>query len=120
MDSSSTRQLRLLAPLVLVAFAVALLVVIAGSGGSTTTAVPTKAMLEKQHDLGLGQYAGPGAKAARPRAPAASQSGQYIVKAGDTLGSIAQRNGVSVSQLQRLNPRVDPQALISGQKLRLR
>lgn len=44
----------------------------------------------------------------------------YVVQNGDTLTSIARKKGVSVSRLQRLNPDVDPQILVSGQKLKLR
>jgi LysM repeat protein len=49
------------------------------------------------------------------RAPAS-----YVVQNGDTLTSIAHRTGVSVARIQALNPGVDPQILISGEKLRLR
>jgi LysM repeat protein len=44
----------------------------------------------------------------------------YTVKTGDTLGGIAAKTGLSVEQLQTLNPELDPQALISGQKIKLR
>jgi LysM repeat protein len=44
----------------------------------------------------------------------------YRVRAGDTLGSIAGRTGVSVSHLRRLNPKVTPTALFLGQRIRLR
>jgi LysM repeat protein len=44
----------------------------------------------------------------------------YVVQNGDTLTSIAHKTGVSVAQIQELNPGVDPQILISGEKLRLR
>jgi LysM repeat protein len=44
----------------------------------------------------------------------------YVVQNGDTLTSIAHRTGVSVARIQALNPGVDPQILISGEKLRLR
>ncbi len=44
----------------------------------------------------------------------------YVVKNGDTLTSIAHRTGVSVVRIQTLNPHVDPQILISGERLRLR
>ena len=43
-----------------------------------------------------------------------------MVKNGDTLTSIAHKTGVSVVRIQTLNPRVDPQILISGERLRLR
>jgi LysM repeat protein len=44
----------------------------------------------------------------------------YTVKTGDTLGRIAAKTGVPVARLQRLNPQLDPQALVSGQRIRLR
>jgi LysM repeat protein len=44
----------------------------------------------------------------------------YVVQNGDTLTSIAHKTGVSVDRIQRLNPDVDPQILISGEKLQLR
>lgn len=44
----------------------------------------------------------------------------YVVQNGDTLTSIAHATGVSVVRIQELNPGVDPQILISGEKLKLR
>lgn len=44
----------------------------------------------------------------------------YVVQNGDTLISIAHRAGISVARIQRLNPGVDPQILIAGEKLKLR
>ena len=44
----------------------------------------------------------------------------YTVKTGDTLGGIAEKTGVTVERLQELNPELDPQALLSGQKINLR
>jgi len=55
-------------------------------------------------------------KSGSPRKVPAS----YVVQNGDTLTSIAQETGVSVTRIQALNPGVDPQILISGEKLRLR
>lgn len=46
--------------------------------------------------------------------------GAYVVQNGDTLSSIAHETGVPVSQIINLNPGVDPQILISGEKLKLR
>jgi LysM repeat protein len=42
------------------------------------------------------------------------------VEEGDTLGAIAEKTGVPVETIELLNPEVDPQALIAGQKLQLR
>jgi LysM repeat protein len=45
----------------------------------------------------------------------------YVVQPGDTLSSIAQKTGVSVSTLESLNPKlVDPNSLQTAQRLRLR
>ena len=44
----------------------------------------------------------------------------YVVENGDTLTSIAHQTGVPVVRILRLNPGVEPQILISGEKLKLR
>jgi len=44
----------------------------------------------------------------------------YVVQNGDTLTSIAHKTGVAVSRIEELNPGVDPQILVSGEKLKLR
>jgi LysM repeat protein len=43
----------------------------------------------------------------------------WIVQPGDTLEQIAAKTGVSVAQLQALNPDVNPLALVPGQRLKL-
>jgi LysM repeat protein len=75
----------------------------------------------------LGGGGGGGSKAPAPTGKVARGSGGnahapavYVVKNGDTLTSIAHRTGVSVPRIQALNPHVDPQILISGERLRLR
>ena len=44
----------------------------------------------------------------------------YTVRTGDTLGGIAEKTGVAVTTLEDLNPGLDPQALVAGQKIKLR
>jgi LysM repeat protein len=44
----------------------------------------------------------------------------YEVQSGDTLTSIARETGVPVAIIVKLNPGVDPQILIAGEKLKLR
>jgi LysM repeat protein len=44
----------------------------------------------------------------------------YVVQNGDTLTSIAHKTGVPVSRIEELNPGVDPQILVSGERLKLR
>jgi len=44
----------------------------------------------------------------------------YTVQTGDTYGSIASKVGISISQLQALNPGVNSNALQVGQRLRVK
>lgn len=44
----------------------------------------------------------------------------YTVRRGDNLSSVAARYGLDVDDLIELNPQADPQALRTGQRLRLR
>jgi LysM repeat protein len=43
----------------------------------------------------------------------------YTVQSGDTLGSIATKEGTSVAMLEQLNPGIDPTALRVGEKIRV-
>jgi LysM repeat protein len=55
------------------------------------------------------------------RAKAEKSEGKfYTVEPGDSLTSIADKTGISVDKLTQLNPDLDPQALISGQRVKLR
>jgi LysM domain len=44
----------------------------------------------------------------------------YRVKLNDTLGLIAEKTDVPIERLEQLNPELDPQNLIVGQRIRLR
>jgi LysM repeat protein len=48
------------------------------------------------------------------------QRGVWIVHSGDTLGSISVKTGIDVATLQTLNPDLDPQTLLEGQRIALR
>jgi LysM repeat protein len=100
---------RFLAPLALVGFVVALLVVInnasvdgSGENGSqpaaSATATPAAKKQQKQR----------------------RQRRTYVVKPGDTPSSIAEKTNVPLSQIQELNPDLDDQTLSVGQRLKLR
>jgi LysM repeat protein len=52
-------------------------------------------------------------------APAVAGPGEYIVKSGDTGMKIANANGVSVADLQTVNPGISWGGLKPGQKLKL-
>jgi LysM repeat protein len=44
----------------------------------------------------------------------------YTIEVGDTLTSISRETGVSIGQIERLNPEIDPQILVEGEKLKLK
>jgi LysM repeat protein len=45
--------------------------------------------------------------------------GFYTIQPGDTLGAIAIREHTTVARLLQLNPGIDPNALHSGQRIRV-
>jgi LysM repeat protein len=58
--------------------------------------------------------------AAHTTAAPKSSKKLYVVQTGDTFGTIASKEGISVARLQALNPGVSSNALQVGQKLRIR
>lgn len=110
MEPSARSPLRFLAPIALLAAVVLVVIVVVSSLG------------------GGGRDPGP---AAGTRPPAANGDSPernrgeegpstYEVESGDTLGAIAEETDVSVEELIELNPDVDPEALSTGQELKLR
>ncbi len=97
---------RLLAPLALVACAVALFSIVTSG-------------TEEASDGGTG--AAPTATAtATPKAKKRKQAtGTYVVKPGDTPSSIAEAEGVDLDDLLAANPDVDPNALSVGDELKI-
>jgi LysM repeat protein len=69
---------------------------------------------------GSGGGSGHAGHVKQSQAPSAHAPKTYEVQSGDTLTSIAHATGVPVAVILKLNPGVDPQILISGEKLKLR
>ena len=61
----------------------------------------------------------PAPVATKGGAPAVAGPGEYVVKAGDSGAKIARANGVSLSDLQTVNPSVNWTGLKPGQKIKL-
>ncbi len=59
----------------------------------------------------------PPEKKATPAAPKSSRPGSHVVKSGDTMYSIALKNGISVKALQAANKSARPEALRDGMTL---
>jgi hypothetical protein len=99
---------RFLAPLALLGFVVALFLVISssnprGDGGPANTSQPAAT-------------ATPGAQGRRQ---SRRRRRVYVVKAGDTPSGIAEKTGVTLEQLEKANPDLDPQLLAPGQRIRI-
>jgi hypothetical protein len=50
----------------------------------------------------------------------ALRKGVWVVQPGDTLGAISLKTGIDQTTLQTLNPDIDPQTLLEGQRIALR
>jgi LysM repeat protein len=96
---------RILAALSLVAAVVAVVVLVSAG-------VKNNSSSHKRHNSGSTTKQEP----THHRTKAAT----YEVKTGDTLTAIAHQTGIPVSELLALNPEVDPQILIAGEKLKLK
>ena len=44
----------------------------------------------------------------------------YVVRNGDALSVIAERTGIEEDRIEQLNPKLDPLALLPGERIRLR
>jgi hypothetical protein len=104
MNSKRNVRLRILAPIGVAVLAAVLLIVIATSLGGSGS----------DDDGGGGKGGGKAAKERR------TDDKFYVVEPGDSLTKISRRTGVSVDKISQLNPDLDPQALISGQRVKLR
>lgn len=97
MTSRSSR--RWLAPTALAASALAVLLTVV-SGGGTEAPVRSTSVAP--------------ASSVTTSAPTT-----YTVRPGDVLSTIAERSGVSLALIQKLNPDVDAKALHAGQQIKL-
>ena len=102
---------RLLAPLALIAIAVVVAVMVLNSGvvgdddGNSATTSDLPAASERTTTSGR---------------PAERRPANYTIKANDTLSGIAAEHGTTVDRLLELNPELDPQGLVAGQRIKLR
>jgi LysM repeat protein len=102
---------RFLAPLALVAFALALFVVV-----SSTTKDDGNTPGARDAGQPAQSTASPGANGGKKRKAKRS----YTVKTGDTPSGIAEKVNVPLDQILELNPDLDPQTLTPGTKIKLR
>jgi LysM repeat protein len=95
---------RALAVIALIAaLALVVVVIVTSSGGSSDG---------EKGDGGKAKVSKVGQKAVH--------KGVWIVHSGDTLGKISVKTGIDQATLMQLNPDLDPQALLEGQRIALR
>jgi LysM repeat protein len=101
---------RWLAPLALVACAVAVYTVV-HNGLKDDTSSKATSTIEHSGTTSTTK--------AKDGKSAAKRRRFYTVQSGDTLSAIALKTGVSLATIQRLNPKLDAQSLRTGQKIKL-
>jgi LysM repeat protein len=103
---------RFMAPLALVAFALALFIVVSNTtdDGNSPDARDTS---QPAQSTAAPNGGGGGKKRKKPPR-------SYTVKSGDTPSGIAEKVNVPLDQIFELNPDLDPQTLTPGTKIKLR
>jgi LysM repeat protein len=102
---------RLLAPLALIAFSLAVAAIVLGSdvvGDDNSSETAGARDLPAATDTATNETS------------QKRTTRTYTIKANDTLSAIAEENGTTVERLLELNPELDPQGLVAGQKIKLR
>jgi LysM repeat protein len=107
---------RWLAPLALVACAVAVYTVVnatllSSDEPATTSSTSKSGTTAKSSTVSERSKSGKRRTTRRRRT--------YTVKSGDTLSSIAVKTGVSLERIQALNPKLDSNSLQTGQRVKL-
>ena len=106
---------RWLAPIALVAFLFALIAVVGSSSGDGESAsTPAPNATATAEGTGTSEEGGDEEEEGE------RERKFYVVKLGDTPSQIADENGLTLEELQELNPDLDPQLMQTGDRIRLR
>jgi LysM repeat protein len=121
---------RWLAPLALLAAVVAVFVVVSGSTGgdsdedrsastSTSTTARSKPKPDRETNTRTSTDTSDTTETTGTQTTPLNGQRTYTVRPGDTLAAIAEQTGVSVEQLQELNPDLDPNSMSVGDEIKL-
>jgi LysM repeat protein len=113
----SNRPSRWLAPLALLAAVGAVLIVYSSTIGDGESDSDGGTRSEERRGSGGGSTGEE--RTSTTRTSTTRKRKTYTVRPGDTLALISERTGVSVEELEELNPEVDANNLTVGQKIRL-
>ena len=112
--------MRWLAPLALGVTCLAVVLVFAGSlGSSSAPPGPDVTAPTTQHSTTASAGTPTTTTTTTTAASHASAPATYTVQAGDYLSTVAERTGVSVERLRELNPGLDANSMHVGQKIQL-
>jgi LysM repeat protein len=105
-ESQPNQVARVIAVLALVAAFLLVVITIATSGGGSDGGGSEGADEDSSGPTAVGRRA--------------LENGVWVVREGDTLNEIAEETGLSEDELLELNPDIDPQILVTGQRISLR
>ena len=105
-DYKPNQFVRAFAVLALAAALVAIVAVIATSGGDSDGGNDNGSQVKTEGPSREGRQA--------------LDRGVWIVRPGDTLGHISEATGIDIDTITQLNPDLDPQTLPEGERIRLR
>ena len=105
-DYKPNQIVRAIAVLALVGALVLVVAVVATSGGGSSGGDNGSAQTKSKGPSKQGRQA--------------VDRGVWIVHSGDTLGKISEETGIDIDTIIQLNPDLDPQTLLEGQRIKLR
>lgn len=111
---------RVLAPLALAAVVVAMLMIVSSGSEDSVKGSDSGVSASTPKNGGNGNGGGGGDPDGEAEPAASSVPKKYTIESGDTLTSIAANFAVETSQIVQLNPDLDPQALTTGETIKLR
>jgi len=105
-DYKPNQFVRAFAVLALVGAVIAVAAVVATSNGGSDGSDDGGAQVKQHEPSKRGRHA--------------LDRGVWIIRSGDTLGKISAATGIDIDVLIQLNPDLDPQTLLEGQRIDLR
>jgi len=104
----------------LAAVTIAVLLIRSGLSAGPATTQTTTTVGTVRHTTTASTHKHKHKRKHKPAKPSTAGAQYYTVQSGDTFGTIAAREGITVAQLEQLNPGVSSTSLSVGQRLRVK